>query len=122
MWSIRAAQLAALQAAARRRFLLELRLHARRYFAEARALDDEALDRRSTVAIERAAVYGITGEREISLWLNLAFTFGDAFDADPRHPWAAAALHDPSAPGPRIRMSRLYRTAMQHAGDAPEAR
>ena len=113
---IRPEQVAVFEEVARTRFFAALRDHAQFYFAKARELDAPELDALLHDAVTRAGEYGIVGKREVTLWLNLVFFFGRDFDTE--QPWAVAALHDARAKSPRIRMSRLYRTAVKQQGAA----
>jgi hypothetical protein len=111
MLVIREAQMKALRVEARRLFAAALGRHAAEHFpAAVSAMSAEELEGHCRDAIERSAPYGITGEREICLWLNLMLTFGRAFDADAALPWTAMLRQEP-LPGPQLLVSRLYRAA-----------
>lgn len=95
-------------------------VHLRRFFPSvcASLADPELLDitRRG---IERAASYGVVGERDVTLYLNLMMTLGQDFDRDPGLAWARAILVDPELPEPERRMRRLYRAAIEREEASP---
>ncbi len=47
-------------------------------------------------SLVKAAGYGLTSPLGICVYVTLSFFLGHAFDIDPLHPWAAAALADPA--------------------------
>ena len=109
MLVIRHAQWKALGNAARQEFIAALSQHAGEHFPAALStMSPDEVEELCEEAIERSATFGVTGQREVCLWLNLMLTFGRDFESQP---WASALLRDPAQPGPRVLMSRLYRLA-----------
>jgi hypothetical protein len=81
MLAIRKEQLDTLNAAMRERFIEKTLLHLREVFPE-KTKAQEAKDLRAQVegGIKRAASYRITGEREVTLFIDLLFGLGQDFD------------------------------------------
>ena len=59
-------------------------------------------------AIYRAAGYGITGERGVTLFAVLMFVLGMRFDQDLLLPWASATLNDESITDQKKKVDKLY--------------
>lgn len=57
-----------------------------------RAEERTRLRARVEYGIDRAASYGIHSGRDVFRYLCLMMRFGDDFDVDPAHPWAAEIL------------------------------
>jgi len=74
----------------------------------------EAID----YGIERASSYGIVGERDVCLYIDLMFGFGKDFDTDPELPWAASVLNDERIAGAKQRINILHETAVREASQA----
>lgn len=61
-------------------------------------------------ALDEAARFGFTLQRDVLRYVNLVFEFGPSFPADPRFAWATYLLQeDEDAP---LRMDRLYSAAL----------
>jgi hypothetical protein len=61
---------------------------------------------------ERAALYGITSQAGVSLFLDLTLLLGRGFDTDFQLPWAAEILKDSTLPDEQTRLSLLHSRAM----------
>ena len=115
MLRIRKDQLDALGAAQVAEFERRAAVHLRTFFPDAcHVLDDAALREVIRHGIVRAASYGVEGEREVTLYLDVMMTIGHDFDRDFTLPWAYAILVDPELPEPERRMRRLFRTVVEH--------
>lgn len=122
MITINPDQQAALNALSRENFVERVTTHLQRFFPQhCAALGPagvrEAIDR----GIVRAGHYGIVGERDVVLYLDLMFAFGPDFDTDPNLPWAAAILTDERVPAPKQRINRLHDAALAHTAEASRA-
>ncbi|MBN1843972.1 MAG: hypothetical protein JW883_17055 [Deltaproteobacteria bacterium] len=63
---------------------------------------------------ERAKSYGLTTERNVSLYINLMFMLGSGFDTDLQLPWAAEVLTDETILDETERIDRLSDRATQY--------
>ncbi len=107
MLVIRKAQKEALDAAMRERFLRRAAEHLRQIFPEeTRARDEAALRAFIETGIARARAYGITGQQEVVLFLDLMMGLGPDFDQRPENAWAAEILSRKDL-GQRERMAAL---------------
>jgi hypothetical protein len=114
MLKIGSEQMAAFAAASMRDFEERMADHLRRFFPAASApLDDDGLRALIRHGVAGARGYGIVGERDLALYLNLTMALGRDFDRDPLLPWAREALVDASLPEPSRRMARLYRRTLE---------
>lgn len=114
MLRIRRSQQEVFREAERADFERRARVHLRRFFPDLCApLADTELQVIIRRGIDRAGSYGVVGERDVTLYLNLILTLGHDFDRDPTLPWARAILVDPELPEPERRMRRLYRAATE---------
>lgn len=94
---IRAEQIEVLQQSLLDDFLGNLEAHLKEFFPEQCAeMGDEALDETIQYGVEVAQSYGLTTAHAFCVYLDLMFLFGEDFDQDPQHPWAADVLSDPS--------------------------
>jgi hypothetical protein len=76
-------------------------VHLRKYFPDKCSEMSEAKTREFIqYGIRRAASYGIVGQRDVCLYIDLMAEFGRDFDISPSLPWASAILsqaeEDPS--------------------------
>ena len=122
MITITAEQMAALNALSRKQFITRATVHLQRFFPQHCAtLGPAGVHAAIDYGIDRADGYGIVGERDVALYLDLMFAFGRDFDTDPALPWAAAILTDPRIPAPKQRINRLHDAALAHTADAARA-
>lgn len=107
MLKIRAEQLAVFDALANdafeRKAMELLREH---WPEESGLLGEQKLRERITAGRQRVGEYGITADRDVLRFLNVTFALGPEFDRDPRYPWAAVYLNEPTFP-PSRKMDRL---------------
>ena len=93
--------------------------HVRTFFREpCLDLGDEGTRKAVAHGIRRAASYGIVAQRDVCQYINVMFTFGRNFDADPAQPWAARILGDESITNPSKKMDAVYNEALLHTDDA----
>jgi len=64
--------------------------------------------------MERARLRGHRTEREIYLFLTLAFMLGSYFDEDPQLEWAGRILQDPAETNSAVRLDRLHDEALRY--------
>lgn len=115
MVTITAEQMAALDGLNRALYVERVTAHLTRFFPEhCTALGPAGLREAIDHGIARAASYGIIGERDVCLYLDLMVAFGRDFDQDPNLPWAAAILNDDAIPAPKQRINRLHDAALAH--------
>lgn len=115
-------QQAALNALSRENFIERVTGHLQRFFPQhCAALGPDGVREAIDHGIDRAGGYGIVGERDVVLYLDLMFAFGRDFDTDPNLPWAAAILTDERIPAPKQRINRLHAAALAHTADAAQA-
>lgn len=92
---IRQQQMDKLAAAYQEIFLKRAVAHLRTNYPEKTAtLTEAALAEEILYGIERAKVYDIDTQRDVTKYLNLMFEFGRNFDIDPNCGWAHAILVD----------------------------
>lgn len=102
MLTIRKPQLEALGARHRAAFAARIAEHLGRFFPErCRVLGADGVAEAVEHGITRAALYGITSERDVCKYIDLMFVFGRDLDRAESHPWAARILarHATMAPG-----------------------
>jgi len=92
--------------------------HLRHHFPEARDLPAAHLRDIVAHGHRRAAAHGFVTEQDVCKFLNLMFTFGHAFDEDPRLPWVEPFLGGALRPDPTLRINRLCRRAADHLDQA----
>ncbi|MHC4605732.1 MAG: hypothetical protein ACYTAF_02195 [Planctomycetota bacterium] len=61
--------------------------------------------------IERAFRYGIWGDREVCLFIDLLFAFGPTFDVDEEYAWLHPILND-GMMDPYTKMQKIYATGL----------
>jgi hypothetical protein len=87
--------------------------HLKKFFPKKCAkLEEDGLRKTIRYGIEQAKFYGIVIENDVSLYLNLMFTFGKDFDKT--YPWASKILKNENYGGPRQRTKHLYKEAGNH--------
>ena len=105
MLQIRPSQLDVLGRDMHRRFVRQLCADVREHFpGRCASIDDDAVTAAIDVLIETAKRYGITGERDVSMFVFLAQQFGDDFV---QQRWAKSILDDERMPG-ADKAARLY--------------
>lgn len=108
MIQLRAEQLQAFSADARRRFEDCMVAHLNKLFPGQCGPQRERRTRLAIAyGIERAANHGLTTERDVCIFIELMYTFGQDFDADMKLPWAARILRDPQC-HPSLRIERAW--------------
>ncbi len=89
--------------------------HLKKYFPKkCEVLEEDGLRKTIRYGIEQAKLYGIVIESDVSLYLNLMFTFGKDFDKSESYPWAPEILKNEDFGGPRQRIKLLYKEAEKH--------
>lgn len=69
--------------------------HLNQYFPEScRDMGDKKVREMIQYGVERARLYGIHIENDVSRYINLMFSFGREFDTDPNCAWAQNILDD----------------------------
>ena len=79
---------------------------------QCQSLGDPSVREKIRSGIQRAAAYGITDRREVSMYIDLMLVFGDDFDTDIRLPWAVEILKKPRPP--RMKIFALHSAAKNH--------
>lgn len=72
------------------------------------------LFRTTTAALDRAQTFEIETERALFLYVNIATTFGAAFDSDPALPWANEILTDSAYVGGREKIDDLWNSFVDY--------
>ena len=102
-------QLAALEDALRRDFVVRVARHVRQFFPKhAAALDEKQLHTLIEYGIERSAAHGIVAERDVCKFVDLMVAFGPLFETDAQHPWAARILREGKGTNPSKLVDALY--------------
>jgi hypothetical protein len=90
-------------------------VHLRKCFPEqCQKLDENRIRQLITLGIERAQRYGIVTERDVCLYIDLMFMFGEDYDTSPKLPWASEILNDPHRTDPSRKIDYLYDVALGH--------
>src|SRR5581483_5992386 len=93
MLVIRREQMAALTAPHRERFIEKILATMPSHFPDdSRLLDKEAMRAEIRDAIERAAAYGVSRDREVGLYVLLVHEFGAGFEERPEKRWIGDIL------------------------------
>lgn len=95
MLIIRDAQMTAFRRAGRYAFVQRMCSYLRRHLPD--VLDDTPgpeLEKRVGRCVDRAAAYGLAGERDVALFIALAAHYGWEFDTDPDLQWMHSCLTD----------------------------
>jgi hypothetical protein len=110
MLRVRPEQLHAFQEPLRRAYEDRLVLHVQQFFPERCAEVGKAGVRAEVRSgVDRAALHGITTERDVCKFVSLVFVFGPEFDV--KLSWARKMLALPEGGEPGVRMQRLYAEA-----------
>ena len=118
LWTIRDAQLHLLTEDARRRDLLTVREHARRFFTALLAeVPDEKLDRALARMVAEAGRRGLTARKDVLLFVNLSLAYGEAFWERRELAWANDLLEDRAVGSPAERLRNLYAEAARRGGE-----
>lgn len=113
MLIIRSAQLQALAQQAREQFIKDMLGHVYRYFpTPAWLLTPDELRSRVSEAIDRAAGHQLTSRQQVCRFINLAATYGWAFDSDPELTWMRDILTDTGLLNPGERLDRLVNSCL----------
>jgi len=114
MLSIRAEQLAAFAAATRARFIDSMLPHVARYHpGQFTKLGQNGTRETVGAAVDCAARYGITIERDVAIFIDIWLALGPDFDVSPSLPWAAATLTEQRLT-PAARIDRLFEHTLQY--------
>jgi len=106
MWTIRGAQLQALEQARQLEFEDRAIAFVRREFAESAALDDDRLREAVRIAEHKGEIYRYASEQDVSSYLELMFLLGFDFDESALCSWARQTLTDFDL-GPSTRLQLL---------------
>src|SRR3954466_5305786 len=108
MLIVRKEQMAMFEAHLGQRFRNQVRKHVRQEFPEqTKGLTDPAIDKRIADATERARLYEIGTERDITLFVDLVFLLGANFEQERKMAWAKKILVDSSMEG-AAKMKAVY--------------
>jgi hypothetical protein len=111
--TIRDTQMAAFSKAEVRKFEDWMFPHLRQFFlAQCQSLDEAKVRELIRHGMARAAIYGITIERDVCKYIDLMTVLGRDFDRDQRHAWANEILRLPDSPTARVNL--LLRAAQRH--------
>jgi hypothetical protein len=110
---IRSAQFDMFRGAEVQKFEDWMRDHLWRCFEQqCQSLGDPSVREKIRYGIQRAAVYGMTDRREVSMYIDLMVVFGDDFDTDIQLPWAVEILKKQRPP--RMKIFALHSAAKNH--------
>jgi hypothetical protein len=116
MLIIRKEQMQVFEQAAVQSFESRMVEHLKKEFPKhSEAMGDAALLEVVRCGRERAATYGLAGERSVRLYLELMLMLGSGFDQDPQLPWAADILRNQGAGDETARIDALYRKVIEYA-------
>jgi hypothetical protein len=108
MLTIRNQQKAALAAARRQDFAARVLSQIAAVFPERHAVTPEAeLRQLIEHGIAAAARHGVTGQRDVALWIQLMVGLAPDFEQRPEFAWTRAILDDPGLDGTG-KIARLY--------------
>ena len=114
MLVIRKEQMDVLERGTLAAFEERMMLHLRRSFpVKCDELGDTGVLRRIRAGTAKAASFGIATRRDVARYINLMFTYGEGFDADPALPWASAILNT-TYRIPDTKMQCLYAEAQKY--------
>ena len=88
--------------------------HLRRCFPDqCEKMDEPGIRRIIAQGIEHAKRYNIVTERDVCLFIDLMFIFGEEFDTSPNLPWMSEILTDPHRTDPSRKIDHLYDVALE---------
>lgn len=117
MLIIRHAQLQVMAQPSRKQFTEEMLSHLYLYFpTQAWLLTREELRIQVSGLIDRAAHYQLTSRQQVCRFINLAATYGWAFDSDPDLLWMHTILTDTGLAHPGERLDRLVKSCVHRQG------
>ncbi|OLS59168.1 hypothetical protein [Pseudomonas putida] len=113
MLLIRDTQLQALAQMPRARFIENMLSHLYTHFpAQAWLLTRDELRDQISELVDRAASYQLTSRQQVCRFINLAATYGWAFDSDPERSWMRDILTDTVLALPGERLDRLMKSCL----------
>ena len=113
MLTIRPAQLEAFSQEEVRKFELWVLAHLRRFFPKlCDAAGEPQLGETIRYGIERAAVHGLRGRRDVCKYIDVMMLLGRDFDTDQRFPWARVILVE--IKNPEAKMEALCSAARNY--------
>jgi hypothetical protein len=116
MLIIRKEQMQVFEQAAVKSFESRMVEHLKKEFPKhSEAMGEGALQKVVRRGRERAAKYGLAGERSVRLYLELMLMLGSGFDEDPQLPWAADVLRNQGAGEETARIDALYKKVGEYA-------
>jgi hypothetical protein len=116
MLTIRKEQMEEFEKASLRQFEEEMAVHLHKYFPEeCKTLDKDGLYEIIRHAIKKAGEYNIELRRDIFVFTDIMFAFGQNFDNAPDLPWAKEILNAAEFENdPSDKVEALYEEAMKH--------
>jgi hypothetical protein len=106
-------QMAALSTAAYKEFENRMIAHLQEFFPdECLELGEEEVRDEIKYGVRRARVHGFESEQDVCRYIDLMFTFGGDFDADPDFEGLRLILDEEPSEDDTERMDRLYSAAM----------
>ncbi len=84
------------------------------YPKECRALGEKVVRNTIRYGIKKSKTYDVRIEFDVSRYINMMFSFGRNYDADPALPWASAIFNDESSPSGTAKMNQLYEEAKKY--------
>lgn len=120
MLYIRKEQMEEFEKAALKQFEEEMAVHLQKYFPEeCKDLGKDGLFGIIRCAIKKAGEYNIESRRNISIFTDIMFAFGQNFDNAPDLPWAKEILNAPEFEDDSSdKVDALYEEAMKHIDNA----
>jgi hypothetical protein len=117
MLTIRENQIEAFHQRAIQEFENRMMDHIRKFFPKQLELVGEP-EMRALIrhGIRRAESYGITAERDVCKYVDLAVVFGKEFDTNVTMLWARTILGDSTLTSSTQRINRLYDAAIKNIG------
>ena len=113
MLIIQNTQLQALAQPPRQQFIDEMMNHLYSHFpTQAWRLTRDDLRSQVNSLIDRAASHQLTSRQQVCRFINLAATYGWAFDSDPNLLWMRNILSDNALPHPGERLNRLVESCL----------
>jgi len=122
MLRIRKKQTKELTKASQKSFEDRMVIHSKRFFPEqCKGLGPEMTLEAVRYSILQAVKYEIVSERDVCIFTDVMFAYGENFDTDPKLPWASQILNDENLQGePDEKVDKLHEAAMKHAKETPD--